>query len=469
METKLKASFFNVFVQNINENKDNILFNTRSGKQLKISNDLMECLDRGTFEDIPTELQDTLFNMKILVPFDEDELEVIISQNKEEIRNSKTLYDVIMPSRNCQLGCYYCGQTHESGELSNDFNQKIVNRIKSKLIEGNYTRLEIGWFGGEPLMALVQLRAISKELILFCDSNNIYYSASMTTNGLSLKPNIYHELVVECRITSVEVTLDGPKEVHDQHRGLKSGKGSFEHIMRNLKSIFELKNFSDLNCALTIRCNIDTKNQYAFTPLLDELVKIGALGKIRYAYPAPIYSWGNDAHLISLEKTEFARRELFWFYELYKRGFFLNLTFGRKRQVCLSVNPDSDVYDANGDVWNCTETPYVESYLSSDYKIGNLGENVFSQKNVITNWNDELKSDKYWCNNCKILPICGGRCPKSWIDGIPACPSVKFNFEQRILGLYYLNNRNKFTAEDKSKFEDYHANNEFIQTLKELK
>ncbi len=43
----------------------------------------------------------------------EDELEFILNDNKSKIRNqTDTLYEVIQPTLNCQLECWYCGQEH---------------------------------------------------------------------------------------------------------------------------------------------------------------------------------------------------------------------------------------------------------------------------------------------------------------------------------------------------------------------
>jgi uncharacterized protein len=36
------------------------------------------------------------------------------------------------------------------------------------------------------------------------------------------------------------------------------------------------------------------------------------------------------------------------------------------------------------------------------------------------------------CGRCPILPICGGSCPKLWREGHIPCPSIKFNFQERL-------------------------------------
>ena len=47
-------------------------------------------------------------------------------------------------------------------------------------------------------------------------------------------------------------------------------------------------------------------------------------------------------------------------------------------------------------------------------------------------WFDEIPNAEYWCKTCKFLPVCGGACPKSWYEGKPACPSFKYNINERL-------------------------------------
>lgn len=469
MDQKLKVSEYNLFVENINKEQDCIVFNTRSGLQLKVPKELKDDIVNGSFDEFPEDLINKFIRMKVLVPNEELELDEIINENKKSIENQDELYEVVMPSRSCQLGCYYCGQSHNKNELNDVFIDTIVERITNKLESGSYKSLKIGWFGGEPLMALNRLRNLSKKLQEVTSSLNIDYSASMTSNGVSLKPNIYKELVEEHKVKSIEITLDGDEEAHDKHRFIKSGEGSFKYILNNLKAIFDLPDYKKLDCKVTLRCNIDNNNVASFIRLIDLLEKEKFQDKIAYLYPVAIYSWGNEAHLNSPDKKDFSMKELLWLTEMFKRGFWQNMIPTRNKEVCLIVNPSTDVYDADGNVWNCTETPYVESYLESDYKIGNLYDKEFKEKNKLTNWNEELKNEKYWCNKCKILPLCGGRCPKSWNEGIPACPSFKFNMQDRILGTYYLNKRKEFSESELLSFENHHKDNQFIQNLALIK
>jgi uncharacterized protein len=47
-------------------------------------------------------------------------------------------------------------------------------------------------------------------------------------------------------------------------------------------------------------------------------------------------------------------------------------------------------------------------------------------------WYDQVGSGAAACSRCPILPVCGGSCPKLWREGHLPCPSVRFNWAERM-------------------------------------
>ena len=104
--------------------------------------------------------------------------------------------------------------------------------------------------------------------------------------------------------------------------------------------------------------------------------------------------------------------------------------------VCMAVQPDAEVIDAFGNVYNCTETPYVPVYNDSEYLMGNIQfppESIHPKKDRLVTWNQDLSKGEFPCASCPILPICGGACPKQWHESISPCPSIKYNLKDRLL------------------------------------
>ena len=235
----------------------------------------------------------------------------------------------------------------------------------------------------------------------------------------------------------IDVTLDGPEAYHDSHRYTKAGEGSFNIIFSSLMEILNSPTFDVSKCSVWIRCNVDQKNYEGVMPLIKLLAENNLQKKIGF-YPIGIYSWGNDAHEGSLTKEDFAKKEMVWLTEMARLGFQQNLIPKRKKKVCMAVSKNSEMYDAKGNIFNCTEVSYVPKYEGSKYVIGHL-KDTFPNKvadRPLSNWNNEILSNQFPCHHCRILPVCGGACPKSWHEDMRACPSGKYNIEDRLQLIY---------------------------------
>ncbi len=71
------------------------------------------------------------------------------------------------------------------------------------------------------------------KIIEYCNRHNIYYVSSITTNGYLLTYATAKKLS-NLKVHSCQLTIDGPKHIHDNRRKLTSGAGSFDKIFQNL-------------------------------------------------------------------------------------------------------------------------------------------------------------------------------------------------------------------------------------------
>lgn len=456
-----KLSFYSIVTEPVNEAGKRLLHSTRTSKTLAISPLCWEFLQAGRIQEIPQVMLNKLIQIQAVVPDTEDELQLIVNENNQYIDENKSglLYEVIQPSAMCQLGCYYCGQDHVKKNIDKEMYDKIEQRIRDKASTGEYKHLYIGWFGAEPLMGLQQMRALTKRFKQIAKDFNLSYGAKIVTNGLSLKEKIYEELATEMSVKKIEVTLDGTAEYHDKHRYTKKGGESFDLIFKNLKQILNKPNFRDFNCDISIRCNVDEKNVDGVDPLIDLLVKHELHTKIAYFYPIGVYSWGNDAHKKSLTKEEFAKKELKWRVKMMKHSFNGSNGIGntsRKKSVCMATSKSSELIDAYGNIFNCTEVSYVSVYENTDYVLGNVKNAplVEKEKRAFHDWYDRIGNGEFPCHSCKMLPVCGGGCPKQWVEGNLPCPNNKFNIKEK-LQLKYILSDSEQKEEAITRMENY--------------
>lgn len=309
--TNYKNSVYNIFSEEINYKKERIVYSTRSCKPLLLSEHVYGKLVANSLNEIPLDIINTLIKNKILIEEHENELNEVIKENIN-LASSFTdhLYEIIQPTSDCQLDCIYCGQTHSNTAISDDTCFKIIQRIQKKLKDNNFKTLTIGWFGGEPLMAIDAIKLITHSLIKFCDSTSIKYSAKIVTNGVCLNAELFEMLVTKLNIHEIEITLDGTKEFHNQYRITKNREGSFDIIFRNLIDIVEKKTKKNLKCNISIRCNVNRFNETGVSPLLKLLAKYNLAEHIQF-YVKSIYSWAqNDAHKNSIPPAAFAQKEM---------------------------------------------------------------------------------------------------------------------------------------------------------------
>lgn len=441
-----KFSFYTVVTDPLSDGSGKrIIFATRTARSLMVTEALYAKIQQGAWDQIAEATFQKLREFQIVVPADEDELAAVIGRSFEAVDRIDGLYCVIQPTAMCQLGCGYCGQRHTKDYLTPAATSKILERIEGKLQTGAYKALSIGWFGSEPLMGLAQIRDMTPKLIDLAARYNCTYGAKMTTNGLSLKEPIFVECVTKHKINKIEITLDGTAEYHDARRHTKEGLSSFNLIFNNLLKVTGRPDFKQLGCELSVRCNVDARNHESVVPLIRQLAAHNLQDKISYFYVAPIHSWGNDAHLLSLTKEQFADLEIDWLLEQHKAGFNPGLLPGLNPVVCLSVTPQAEVYDAFGNVFDCTEVPYVPAYEGTEYQLGNLnnGLDTISPHRPLLSFHQEVRDGELPCSTCKMLPVCGGGCPKSWREEIAPCPVTKYNIKDKLALQYLFNKKGK--------------------------
>lgn len=444
--------FSRYLIVNKIDNDFSLLYSTKSGEYIRIRNSIYDRISNGIYSNNETEIINILFEKSFLVDSNKDEFfEVMKNFKNKSNDNEGNLSLTIQPTANCQLGCSYCGQNHQNINVDILKARIIIKYVKSILNKSSYKLLNIVWYGAEPILGIKAIRTFSDEIIHFCKENNIKYTASIITNGVSLNEKVFEDLAKR-EVINYQITLDGTKEIHDNSRFLKKGKGrTYDRIIKNITSVTENKLYEDKKCNILIRYNVHKENLADVDNLIKELVDRGLNSKVSMNF-APIHDWGgNDAeNNIGISPELFAEYEMDWMMLLDENKF---RTIDRylpnpKRTTCMLTDSKSELIDAKLRISNCWETPYTEEfdYDNSPFFIGSILSNNKKVRNQmpIGNWYDNIEQNTHtnWCKNCIFLPSCGGGCPTSWLKGKPACPSFKYNIKDRMIMQYIKDNIN---------------------------
>ncbi len=261
----------------------------------------------------------------------------------------------------------------------------------------------VTWYGGEPLLARDVIGKLTKEFKRICESKESKYYAGIITNGYLLsKENL--DFLIDCGVTFAQVTVDGPEEIHDKRRCLKSGGPTYRRIMENLSNIEEGSPFR-----VSIRVNIDKRNSGSILPLLEDFKAKGFHNhKNIFVYFSQVVHYANSCPDIASQcmvTQEFSEFMVEAYMIALDKGFNIGMYPKLNIGLCGAISINSAVIEPNATFQTCWNTVGQD-----DLKSGVLTESGIRFDSNYTKWVGWSPFSKE-CENCPVLPICMGGCP----------------------------------------------------------
>lgn len=265
----------------------------------------------------------------------------------------------VLTTTHCNLGCSYCFQNlaqDGSGgtapprisyaRLNSATIEKILEFTRQRMTEAGLTRLHITLFGGEPL-----LNPRGCEGLLQAAEPLGLRSADMVSNGTHLRGALMKRLR-ELGLRSVQVTFDGDQPDHDASRMKRTGGGTFETIVSNIR---EVQGQTDV--LFSLRVNVTTQNLHGVDRLIDRLAdrldaaQCGLYFKI-------VGDVGNGFHNDMAGSGGLSQRFIDWNRRALERGFRVGRP--RAKMACPACSfPGGEygaVVNADGSLSSCWET-----------------------------------------------------------------------------------------------------------------
>ncbi|SEH38851.1 radical SAM/SPASM domain-containing protein [Selenomonas sp. KH1T6] len=370
-------------------------------------------------------------DMKIsgcIVNDDVDELERLQFYRNLTKYDATNLSLTIAPTLDCNFRCKYCFETHPKGIMSSDIQAALLKFVE-KHLEG-VKKFSVTWYGGEPLLAKSVVYSLSEKFLELCVKRNIKYDAFIITNA-SLIDALDIEKFKKYKINRVQVTIDGPKEIHDQRRRCITRESTYDKLIENVNSLLN----NDLSVA--IRINIDKENISNVDELLQDLSRRIDRYKnlnIGFGKVSPFTEICKSIEEDCYSYEQFADVML----SLYGKVADYGLKVSRKliypivrMNYCGCADcVNSFVVDNSGSLYKCWNDVGNEKNSCgnvNDFRIeGNYMNSI--------QWNP-IRIDK--CRECQYLPVCMGGCPSAAKQaGEPVCGTIKYNLD-RVLEYYY--------------------------------
>jgi uncharacterized protein len=174
-------------------------------------------------------------------------------------------------AQKCNLGCTYCyAQQGEFGGPARSMTRDVAERAVDLLVNGATpgAKLTLAFLGGEPLANRALLRDTTRRAAALAAARGVTLGFSITTNGTlatAADADFFEEFGF-----AVTVSLDGPRETHDALRPFKSGKGTFDRIMRNIAPMLAKQRRMQVTARVTV-----TPRNLQLRAALDEFVAAG--------------------------------------------------------------------------------------------------------------------------------------------------------------------------------------------------
>ena len=388
----------------------------------KLSDELKKAIDdyrNGKKLNIPQDVLAKFQKTGVLSKYTDDELDrlYMLKWTKTQAQNYY-MNLTIAPTMNCNFRCSYCFEKNFRNTKMMDLSltQKIIDFANERKVK----KLNVDWYGGEPLLGLDFIKHFNHETY----EAGFDVSQSIVTNGYLLTEEVvkYFDFIW---LKNIQITLDGDKETHNRRRPHVSNSDSFERIMDNLEMLYTYCNFNGYWPNVNIRVNIDETNEDDYPKIKNMLYK--KYGNFYHVYYAIVENSNSCVdkveQIFNTESEEEYKNKLDKKYEIEDEPF-----FPRKLTNCYcgAQTLNNYVIDAEGFMYKCWAQVGIK-----EKAVYNLNDKNFNNLKIESDFiikSQAIFSDD--CKNCFMFISCQGGCPNHALENKRNCHVFKRNIEK---------------------------------------
>lgn len=383
------------------------IFNSTTNSFLKISRSVLEKIegikDKNLIaEDLSGEMKKIFITNHILVPddFDEKYLAKLKFIHQRSAFDARRLLLTIATTTDCNFKCPYCYEEGITGERMDENTEKAIvtyiDTIKPR-------KLDIGWYGGEPLLNFGSIKRLTDEISKLSYIDDLQYS--IVTNGSLLTEDVCH-FFRNNHLKNAQITLDGLEEHHNRSRIAKSGEATYTLILSNLDKAMEMLP----ECHFSIRVNISAVNGKDYPLLYRELherYRDRSNFSIYFGFIEDYNMCGSSNVLKSRERIEFLR-DLEQKHHIYDKIYPV-----REDCLCTACLINSFVIAPQGDLYKCWNDIGRKNLV-----IGNVNDKkMIGNHDLLCEY--AINHNKFAdprCLECFMFPVCSGGCPNNRLN-----------------------------------------------------
>ncbi|MFH1145806.1 MAG: radical SAM protein [bacterium] len=335
----------------------------------------------------------------------------------------------------CNLSCLYCYTSELKEYVTRNRMRPEILKATIDLFSHDQNDIEFIWHGGEPLLAGLDFYQQVVEIQRAWEQQGKKITNFLQTNATLITPD-WIRFFTENNFF-VGVSLDGPKEFHDQVRRYSNGNGSYHKVMKGIDLLRQAGIFNGIICDIsTVNCLFPKE---IFNFFIAENIK-----KLKFARVKNI-GHCKDVASLTISPAQYSDFMITIFdlwlelddpdVEIRDIQSVVNLVLGGSKRECVYMGQCDQfvtVY-SDGSIYGCDSFPKINTF-----HFGSVLDGLTMVKSSLRlqSFREVMKKRKEHCRPCDWYFICKGGCAKDCykqIDSVEplsgVCQNLKRYFE----------------------------------------
>jgi His-Xaa-Ser system radical SAM maturase HxsB len=346
-------------------------------------------------------------------------------RTKKAFLNTFTSLHMVVITLRCNQCCHYCHASSQPVDQTQwDMNRKTAIQVAHMIMNTPSPTVKIEFQGGEPLLNLDIVKLIVKEAKKINRAKKKDLTFVLCTNLTLIDEETLRYLHKE--EIQISTSLDGPQHIHDQHRLMRNGEGSYEHFFRKLHLTRKIFGERHVDALMTI----SRESLPHLREIIDEYIAAGFTNIfLRHINP---YGYARSAeHKQSLvypmdEFIKAYKEALLYIIQVNLSGKYFTEGFTAilltriltpfatgfvDLQSPTGAGINGAIYDYNGDVYPSDESRMLAKMGDRRFYLGNVNQDSYLdifrspvlQELVASSCVETLPG----CHACALQPYCG--------------------------------------------------------------
>ena len=362
--------------------------NTFSRSRLFVDDELKDVIEKGVFDTVDPQIVKQLFALGVISEGTQQR-DQFTDLYKQRVYTPFEYEFTIIPTYRCNLSCYYC--TRSEKMFSHNLLQKFKEFFSKELEKGDFENVAVRIAGGEPLLHPELLLEMCEELSQITEEHGKKFFSALATNGTLLTDELLSNFSF---LNAVQLTFEGCRSYHDSVRYDKTG--TYDRVLESAEMV------RDAGIFLNMRVHVSEMSIQGLEELFCDLkstIGVGPASKTMIT-TAPVVNT-RICPLYPSRCTDFTGSLLPKAWEAAHRcGLIITGMPNPPYEVlpCPYVTPTSLIIDPDGILYTCLMG------VNEGIGVGSLEQGLESELTRASElWHKE-------CENCKLLPLCGGGC-----------------------------------------------------------